>query len=238
MATDEIVLPAHTGRDTGSPASRRLRAEGKVPGVVYGQGSDPVSVSVEWSELRQALTTEAGLNALINLEVEGDRQLSIVKDLQRDPVRRDVIHVDFLRISRDVEIEVEVPIVLEGEAEAVERENGNVTHALFALAIKAKPDAIPNEITVDISAMEIGDSIRVEDLVLPSGVTTEVDPEEAVATAQAQAAEELPEPGEGEEGEGEEGAEGEEGEGAGEAEASADGGDAGDGGGDQGGDGE
>jgi large subunit ribosomal protein L25 len=221
MATDEIVLPAETGRPTGSPASRRLRTEGKVPGVVYGQGADPVAVAVEWRELRQALTTDAGLNALISIEIDGERQLSIVKEMQRDPVRREVTHVDFLRISRDVAIEVEVPIVLEGEAEAVERENGNVTHALFNLLIKAKPDAIPNEITVDISALEIGDSIRVADLVLPSGVTTEVDPEEPVASAQAQAQEELPEPGEGEEGEGEEGAEGEGGESAGDAEASA-----------------
>ena len=112
MATDEIVLPAETGRPTGSPASRRLRTEGKVPGVVYGQGGDPVAVSVEWRQLRQALTTDAGLNALINIEIDGDRQLSIVKDLQRDPVRREVVHVDFLRISRDVAIEVEVPLSL------------------------------------------------------------------------------------------------------------------------------
>jgi large subunit ribosomal protein L25 len=226
MATDEIVLTAETGRETGSPATRRLRKQGKVPGVVYGLGSDPVAVAVEWSSLRQALTTDAGLNALISLDIDGDVQLSIVKEMQRDPVRRDVTHVDFLRIDRDAEISVEVPIVLVGEAEKVERENGNVTHALFALHITAKPDSIPNEIEVDISELEIGDSIRVEDLQLPAGVTTDVDPEESIVTAQAQTLEELPEPTEGEEGEAGEG---------GEAEASTDG-DSGDSGGDEGGD--
>jgi large subunit ribosomal protein L25 len=229
MATDEIVLTAETGRETGSPATRRLRKLGKVPGVVYGLGSDPVAVAVEWSSLRQALTTDAGLNALISLDIDGDVQLSIVKEMQRDPVRRDVTHVDFLRIDRDAEISVEVPIVLVGEAEKVERENGNVTHALFALHITAKPDSIPNEIEVDISDLEIGDAIRVEDLQLPAGVTTDVDPEESVVQAQAQTLEELPEPTEGEEGEEAQG------EGGGDAEASADGGDSG---GDEGGDGE
>jgi large subunit ribosomal protein L25 len=230
MATDEIVLNAETGRETGSPATRRLRKQGKIPGVVYGLGTDPVAVAVEWRSLRQALTTDAGLNALISLDIDGDRQLSIVKDMQRDPVRRDVTHVDFLRIDRDAEISVEVPIVLVGEAEAVERENGNVTHSLFTLHITAKPDAIPNEIEVDISSLDIGDSIRVEDLQLPSGVTTDVDPEESIVTAQAQTLEELPEPTEGEEGEA---AEGE----AGDAEVSTDG-DSGSGDGDGGGDGE
>ena len=227
MATDEIVLTAETGRETGSPSSRRIRKEGKIPAVVYGLGVDPLAVAVEWRSLRQALTTDAGLNALINLDIDGDTQLSIVKDLQRDPVRREVTHVDFLRIDRDAEISVEVPIVLTGEAEAVERENGNVTHALFALLITAKPDAIPNEIAVDISALEIGDAIRVEDLRLPDGVTTDADPEESVVSAQAQTLEALPEPTEGEEGAEAEAADGE---GGGDAEASTDGDSGGDGG--------
>ena len=184
MAMDTQTLTAETGRPTGSRVARRLRAEGKVPGVVYGQGQDNVAIAVEWSELRRALTTEAGLNALINLQIDGDEQLSIVKELQRDPVRRDVTHVDFIRISRTEAIEVEVPIILEGHAEKVEREDGTVSHILFALPIKARPDAIPPELTLDVSEMEVGDSIRVIDLSLPEGVSTEVDPEEVVVTAQ------------------------------------------------------
>lgn len=180
----DVTLTAETGRALGSRSSRRLLRDDKVPGVVYGLDQDTLSVAVAWPELRAALTTEAGLNALITLEVDGHEDLTIVKDLQRDPVRRDVIHVDFLRVSRDAEIEVEVPIVLEGHAEDVEREDGTVAHLLFTLTVKAKPGSIPNELTIDVSEMQLGDSIRVSDLRLPSGVSTEVDPEEVVVNAQ------------------------------------------------------
>ena len=213
----EITVVAETGRPIGSRSSGRLRAEGKVPGVVYGHGADPVPVSVQWRDLRHALTTDAGLNALIDLDIAGDRQLTIVKELQRHPVRRSVIHVDFLRISRDEEITVEVPIVLEGEAEAVLREDGTVDQLLHTLTISAKPGSIPNELTVDVSGLEVGDTVRVGDLALPEGVSTDVDLEDPVVVASRAVAADLPEE---EAPEGEE-AEGEAGEGA---EASADGG--------------
>ena len=160
----DVTLTAETGRALGSRSSRRLLRDGKVPAVVYGLDQDTVAVAVEWPSLRAALTTDAGLNALITLEVDGREDLTIVKDLQRDPVRREVVHVDFLRVSRDVEIEVEVPIVLEGHAEKVEREDGTVAHLLFSLSVYAKPGAIPNELTVDVAEMELHDSIRVGDL--------------------------------------------------------------------------
>jgi large subunit ribosomal protein L25 len=224
----DVTLTAETGRPLGSRAARRLRADGLVPGVVYGQGGETLSISVPWPDLRAALTTESGLNALITLEVDGAEDLTIVKDLQRDPVRRDVVHVDFLRISREMEIDVEVPIVLEGHAEKVEREDGTVAHLLFQLPIKSKPDAIPNELTIDVTDMELGDAIRVSDLRLPAGVRTEVDPEEVIVTAQVSRAtieiaeeEELAEALE-ELAEAEAEAEGEEGEAPAEAESAAD----------------
>jgi large subunit ribosomal protein L25 len=200
----EITLPAHSGRTTGSRPSNRLRGEGKVPATVYGLGGDAVSVSVEWRELRHALTTEAGMNALINLEIDGHAsELTIVKEMQRHPIKRNVLHIDFLRVSRDVAIEVEVPIVLLGEAEEVTRNDGLVDQALFHLTISAKPGSIPNELVVDISALTIGDAIRVGDLVLPPGVETDVDPEEPIVIGQVPQVEELPEAAEaeGEEGE-------------------------------------
>jgi large subunit ribosomal protein L25 len=185
----EITLKATTGRETGTGPAKRLRADGKVPGVVYGMAADPVSVTVDWRSLRDVLTTDAGLNALINLEVDGSgKDLCVVKELQRNAIRGDVLHVDFLRVSADVAISVEVPIVLEGEAEEVHRNDVTVDHVLFHLTVHAKPGDIPNELTVDISALSIGDSIRVGDLKLPAGVSTDVDPEEAVVLAQISAA--------------------------------------------------
>jgi len=181
----DVTLIAETGRPTGSRPARRLRIEGKVPGVVYGLDREPVSVLVAWPELRRALTTEAGLNALITLDVDGQHDLTIVKDLQRDPVRRAVTHVDFLRIDRDASISVEVPIVLLGEAHQVEVEQGIVEQLLHTLLITSKPGAIPSQLEVDISHLEIGGAVRVSDLTLPDGVTTEVELEEQIAIASA-----------------------------------------------------
>jgi large subunit ribosomal protein L25 len=201
----EITLKADVGRPTGTRVSKRLRAAGRVPGVVYGLSHEPTPVDVDWRDLRLALTTDAGLNALIDLEFDGQSQLSIVKSLQRDPVHHTVTHVDFLLIRRDQAISVDVPIILQGEAEEVLREGGMVDQILTTLTIAAKPADIPNELTYDISSLAVGDTIRVGDLSLPSGVTTEVDGEDPVVTAQIVRVEE-PEPAEGE---GEEGAEGE-----------------------------
>jgi large subunit ribosomal protein L25 len=180
----EITLAAATGRPTGSRASGRLRAAGKVPATVYGLGNDPVAVAVDWRDLRHALTGEAGLNALINLEVDGHAsELTIVKEMQRHPIKRSVLHVDFLRVSRDVAIEVDVPIVLTGEAEDVMRNEGVIEQVLFNLTISAKPGAIPNEINVDVSGLHIGDSVRIGDLSLPTGAEAVGDPEDPVVLA-------------------------------------------------------
>jgi large subunit ribosomal protein L25 len=188
----EITLTAETGRPTGTRAAKRLRAEGRIPAVVYGHG-DPVAVTVDWRALRQVLTTEAGLNALINLQVDGETQLTMVKELQRHPVRHGVLHVDFLRVRADEPITVDVPIVLEGEAEEVHKADGMVDQVLHQLSITALPGEIPTELTLDISGLGIGDALRVSDLRLPSGVTTDIDGEEPVVLAKIEVIE-VPEP--------------------------------------------
>jgi large subunit ribosomal protein L25 len=212
---DDIILVAETGRPTGSPASRRLRATGKVPAVLYGRGAAPAPISVDWRDLRSALTTDKGLNALLTLKIGGRRTKAIVKEMQRHPVRRDVLHIDFLAVDVDKPITTDVPLQLEGDAEKVIREQGVVEQILNVLIVTAKPDAIPGHISIDVSDLEIGQHISVGDLQLPEGVTTETDPEETIVTAKLTSlalAEEEEE--EGEEGEEEEGAEGEGAEGA------------------------
>jgi large subunit ribosomal protein L25 len=207
---DDIILVAETGRSTGSPASRRLRATGKVPAVLYGRGAEPASISVEWRDLRSALTTDKGLNALLTLKIDGSSTKAIVKEMQRHPVRRDVLHVDFLAVDVDKPITTDVPLVLEGEPEKVIRDDGVVEQILNVLMVTAKPDAIPGHIAVDVSDLEIGQHITVGGLQLPADVTIETDPEETIVTAKLTSlalAEEEEE--EGEEGEEEEGAEGE-----------------------------
>jgi large subunit ribosomal protein L25 len=215
---DDIILVAETGRSTGSPASRRLRATGRIPAVLYGRGADPASISVEWRDLRSALTTDKGLNALLTLKIGSKSTKAIVKEMQRHPVRRDVLHVDFLAVDVDKPITTDVPLVVEGEPEKVIRDDGVVEQILNVLIVTAKPDAIPGHIAVDVSDLEIGQHITVGDLELPADVTTEADPEETIVTAKltSLALAEEEEEEEGEEGEEEEGAEGEGAEGAGE----------------------
>ncbi len=182
---DEVSLVADVGRVKGSSESRRLRAAGKVPGVLYGHGIDPIDVSVGSRELRAALTSDSGLNALISLDVDGNKHLAMARQLQRHPVRRSIDHVDFVVVRRDEIISAEVPIHLVGEALEVERADGLVEHNLHSLLVHAKPADIPNTIEVDISELSIGEAIRVADLKLPPGVSTEVDPEETVVAGQA-----------------------------------------------------
>ena len=122
----ETVLVADSGRATGSANSRRLRREDRIPGVVYGQGMEPISVSVARRDLRLALSGPAGTNTILDLTVDGTVYPAIVKEMQRHPVRRTVQHVDFIQIDLNAEITVAVPVRMEGEAKAVLNNGGLV----------------------------------------------------------------------------------------------------------------
>jgi large subunit ribosomal protein L25 len=180
----EVTLTASTGRETGTRPSRRLRREGLVPGVVYGEGKDALTVAVDYKELRRALSTDAGQNALITLDVDGTSYLTVVKEIQRHPVRREVIHVDFMTVDPNAPIEVEVPIHLVGEAKEVSQNGGITEQRLMAVKVLVKPDAIPDGIEADITDLTLSTSITAGDLPLPEGVELVTDPEIAVVTAE------------------------------------------------------
>lgn len=171
----EVVLSLELGRATGSASSRRLRARGEVPATVYGLGHDAVNASVGYRDLRGVLSTEAGLNVVLNLEFGEERQLALVKELQRHPLRGEVTHVDFLRVDPDSDVAVDVPIRLTGEATAVLEMNGIVDQSIAALRLLAKPHSIPNELTLDVSDLTVGTSRTVGDIELPPGVTALID---------------------------------------------------------------
>ncbi|MGH9297167.1 MAG: 50S ribosomal protein L25 [Acidimicrobiales bacterium] len=189
----EISLVAEPGRTHGTRASRRLRTEGKIPAVVYGHGIEPIPVAVDARELRIALNGEAGSRALLQLRVGKDDHLAIARQLQRHPVRHTVTHVDFQVVRRDEVISADIPIVLVGEALEVHRGDGTVAQELTSLNVKAKPADLPPSIEIDISPLEIGQSIRVGDVVLPAGVETDVDPEHAIVIGQPPQVTALPE---------------------------------------------
>ena len=208
-----VPLTVSTGRSTGSGPSSRLRVEDQLPAVVYGMGAPSVSVTVPRPDLRRALTTDAGDNALLELSYGDETHFALIKELQRDPVRGNVIHVDFQRIDPEKPIHLTVPIVLTGEAKAVAAEGGIVEQVRTEIEVLVRPDSIPNELPVDITDLVLDQVVAVADLILPAGVSTEVDPGEPIISAtltRAALVEEEPVEGEeGEEGEGEEG-EGEE----------------------------
>jgi large subunit ribosomal protein L25 len=196
----EITVVAEAPRPLGSRAAGRLRAAGQIPGVIYGHGRDPLPISVDGRALRAALTTDAGLNALLALQVGDETHLTLAREIQRDPVRSTVIHVDFLIVRRDEVVSADVPINLVGEARKVSQADGRIEQQLTSLSVNATPADIPSHVEVDISEMDVGDTIRVADIALPAGVTTDVDPEEPVVIAARATAEEVEEAAEGEEG--------------------------------------
>jgi len=180
----EITLVAESGRTIGTRSTRRLRAEGKIPGVVYGHGTDPVAVAVGARDFRVAMSGEAGLNTLLSLDLEGTSLLTLARDIQHHPVKNVVTHIDFLIVRRDEVIAAEVTINLVGEAIEVQHGDGVVDQQLFTLAIKAKPADIPPSFDLDISELIIGGSLHVSDIKVPRGVEVETDLEATVVAGQ------------------------------------------------------
>ena len=200
---DDIVLTAESRTVVGSRPAGRLRREGRVPAVVYGLDTGTINVTVPARELQHILTGEAGANALITLKCDGDDMLTLARQIQRHPTRGELVHVDFVRIRGDVAVQAEIPVHLEGEPAGV-RDGGVLEQLVFSLTIEAKPADIPNAIEVDVSALEIGDQMRIEELGVPAAVTVLHEPDELVVQVAMPRVIEEPEPvEEGEEIEGE-----------------------------------
>jgi large subunit ribosomal protein L25 len=215
MASDRATLKVSPRDAFGSRASRRLRREGMVPGVVYGRGGDARPFQVPQRELR-ALLIEG--HTLLDLELDGSKAVPVViKEQQHHPVRGDVLHFDCLEVRLDEEIQSEVPIELEGSDQAPGvQEGGVLEHVTREVTVEALPTEIPERITVDVSEMAIGDTVSLATVTPPLGTKFMVDePEEiTIATLSPPRVEEEPEPEVEEEaelvGEGEEVPEGEE----------------------------
>jgi large subunit ribosomal protein L25 len=176
------ALTTTVGRALGSAASRRLRTADHIPAVIYGHGMQPIPVTVERRDLRVALSGPAGVNTILELHVDGTTYPAIVKEMQRDPLKRTVRHVDFQQISLTEKITVQVPLHLKGVAKAVVSEGGLVDPVSSVVEVRATANNIPNDITVDISAMGMDDVIRLGDLQLPDGVSIVGDPEFVIVT--------------------------------------------------------
>ena len=202
MSQTTLVATPRTGK--GTPAARRLRLEGHIPGVLYGRGMEPIKVTVERREFRMALSGPAGVNTVLALQVGGTSYPAVIKEMQRHPIRRTVNHIDFFQVNMDEEITVHIAVRIEGESKAVAAMGGLIDPAVDTLEVSCTPTNMPNEFVIDVSDMQPDTVIRLSDIPMPKGVTPLGDPDMPVVTVLTTAAEvEEPAAAESEEGEGE-----------------------------------
>lgn len=191
---EQATLTAQARTDLGTRPSKRLRREGYVPAVVYGRGLDPILVTLDRKELYGVLHTEAGLNAVINVEVSGGEPvLAVAREIQRHPVRGEITHLDLIKVSLTEAIEAEVGLEFIGTPLGVKEDGGFLEAMESSVTIEALPTAIPNVIELDVSGLGIHDILKVEDLPEIEGVTYLGDPERPIVTVSPPAAEEEPE---------------------------------------------
>lgn len=166
----ERKLKAEQRDGIGKGAARKIRAAGRIPAVVYGHGVDPLHVSIDAKELFHVLHTESGMNVLVDMRVNSDHFLAMPREVQRDHIKGQFLHVDFLRIARDEKISVEVPIHIVGESHGV-KEGGVIEHHLWDLHLECFPQDVPTSIEADITALGINESLKVADLAVPDKLT-------------------------------------------------------------------
>jgi len=179
----------------GKGGSRKVRAAGKVPGVVYGLKVEPVTVTFNEKELLTSLDKEKRRNTVLELSITGDggkseKVTAMLREAQINPLSRRLVHVDFLRVDLDSEVHVTVPLVLTGKAIGTTN-GGNLHQSLHVIPIAAKPAAIPTKLEVDVTPLEIGDALHVSDLKLGEGVRALLDPRDAIASVVAPKAEKV-----------------------------------------------
>lgn len=189
--TDKSLTLKAERRDLTGKKVKRLRAEGKVPAVLYGFKTENTSLAIDAKAFRR-LYNKAGGSTLVNLEIDGQQPVQIlIQDAQLDPVTDAALHVDFFAVNMKEEVETEVPLVFVGESPAVEVQDGSLVTNLTELEIKTLPANIPSEIEVDITALKtFEDQIRVGDLKVPEGVEILTDPEIVVALVEEPRSEE------------------------------------------------
>ena len=176
MATT-ATISARSRESRGKGAARQTRREGRIPGVLYGHGEDSVSLSVDANELQKLVHSISIENTIVDLDLgSGEPYKVLIRELQRHPFRDEFVHIDFFHVAMDEKIQVEVPIVLIGTPTGVKNKGGVLDHQLRELEVFCLPGSIPEKIELDVSNLDIGDSIHVSDIELPDvEILTELD---------------------------------------------------------------
>lgn len=182
-----VALQATTRPDLKNSTKRKFREDGQVPGILYGKKIESQPIAVDQINFVKLIRDE-GRNSIISLDVNGKKHEVMVYDMQVDPLKNELVHIDFCAVDMSSEVDTEVRVHLVGEAPGV-GEGGMVSHLVHQLSIRALPSEIPSEITVDISNLNIGDSIQVKDIIGEQSVEITNDPEETIVTVLVQSAE-------------------------------------------------
>ena len=177
-----VPLEGQVRPGTGKGPARKARRDGFIPGVVYGHGESPVAVNVPRREFEVAMRTAKGSNVIVGLKLDGKgEQTAIIREVQRDPISHDILHLDFHHISLTEKVTIEVAVHLVGLADGVKNGGGVLEHISRTVEIEVLPTQIPGTIEADVSHLGIGDSIHVRDLVIPNA-TVLSDPDSTIAT--------------------------------------------------------
>jgi large subunit ribosomal protein L25 len=188
--SDALTLPAEARERAGKGASRALRRDGRVPAVIYGGKEEPLAIHVEEKELRRQLGTGHFMNSIVMVELGGKPVRTLPKDVAFHPVSDRPLHVDFLRLSKDSKVEVHVPVVFANEEDSPGLKKGGVLNIVrHELDLICESDKIPDEIVIDVTGLEVGDSIHIHHVTLPEGsVSAITDRDFTIATIVAPSA--------------------------------------------------
>lgn len=186
---EELFLDAELRQELGRGKVKDIRGQGFIPAVVYAGGKESAAIKISHKGLLQLLHQHRLEGVVINLKIKGDAKAKarpcLIKEIQYDPVHSEIMHVDFNEISLTKAIKVNIPVVAKGEPVGVKQEGGSLEHILWEIEIECLPTAIPKEIEVDVSALKLGDSIHVKDIVAPAGVKILNEPSSIVISVAA-----------------------------------------------------
>ena len=189
MATANLDAKARSERGTG--VARKLRQSGQVPAIIYGHSREPQSLAIDTRELERLLDRVAAASTVIELSIDGRTARTLIREIQRHPVKRSILHVDFQELVAGEKVTVSIPLVFVGSSEGV-RGGGILDQVMHELEIRVDPSNIPNHVDVDVTPLVIGHSIHVRELNVPAGVEVLDDPDATVCTVSAPRASETP----------------------------------------------
>ena len=183
MATANLSAKKRT--ESGKGAARKLRGAQQIPGIIYGHNREPQMLAIDWRELERMLERVSPETTVIELDIDGATSRTLIREIQRHPFKRQILHVDFLELVAGERVTVDIPLVLVGSPAGVRNAAGVLDQILREVTVDVDPSNIPNHIDVDVSALEVNESLHVRDLVVPEGVEVQDDPESTVCVVVA-----------------------------------------------------